>query len=351
MSLSINSMKAAILVEQKKPLVIDEIQLPESLSVGQVLVKVAFSGVCHSQLMEVRGKRGEDKFLPHLLGHEGSGTVLEIGSGVTKVKPGDKVILGWIKGEGLDVPGTKYTCGDQVINAGGVTTFSDYTIVSENRCVKLPDGVPMDVAVLFGCAILTGAGIVINQLKPAAGATVAVFGLGGIGLSALMALGLYECSTVIAVDVEEAKLDLARECGATHTINSNKVNAAQEILRLTSGKGLDYAVEASGLTRTIEIAFESVKKNGGLCIFASHPPTGEKIRLDPHDLISGKRIEGSWGGACVPDRDIPKLAALYLAGKLPLEKLVGKRYQLEQINQALDDLERRKITRALIEMG
>ena len=341
---------AAVLYETNHPLVVSDIEIPPLIP-GQVLVKVAYSGVCHSQLMEARGRRGDDQYLPHLLGHEGSGTVLAVGEGVTKVKPGDSVILGWIKGQGMNVNGPKFKIGDQIINAGAVTTFATHTIVSENRCVKVPDGIPMDLAVLFGCAILTGSGIVCNQVKPAAGSTVAVIGLGGIGLSALMALALFECDTVIAVDIEDSKLELAREFGVKHVINSSQDNVVQEILRLTDGKGVDYAIEASGSTQSIEAAFTSVKKFGGLCVFASHPPAGEKIRLDPHDLISGKRIEGSWGGSCSPDTDIPKFAELYYAGKLPLEKLIGKRYRLEEINQALDDLEQRKITRALIDMG
>lgn len=344
------TMRAAVLYKTGQPLVIEDgIEIPE-LKIGQVLVKITFSGICHSQLMEVRGKRGEDRFLPHMLGHEGSGTVVEIGEGVAKVKPGDKVIVGWIKGEGMDVSGTKYQKDDMVINAGAVTTFSDYSIISENRCVKLPEGVPLDVAVLFGCAIPTGAGIVINHIKPVKGSKIAIFGLGGIGVSALMATKLYDCSAVIAVDVEDHKLDMARDFGATHTINAEKQNPLEEIMRITGGIGVDYSVEAAGMTKTIETAFHSVRKSGGLCVFASHPEFGEKIELDPHDLISGKRIEGSWGGSSRPDRDIPKLAGLYREGKLPLEKLLNSRYTLAQINQAFDDLEKRKIVRALIEM-
>lgn len=343
--------RAAVLFEVNHPLVVTtDIALP-ILAPGQILVKVAFSGLCHSQLMEARGKRGDDKFLPHMLGHEGSGTVLEIGEGVSKVKPGDKVVLGWIKGEGIDVPGTKYMSGDQIINAGGVTTFSDYTIVSENRCVKLPDGVPLDVAVLFGCAILTGAGIVMNRIRPKKGSTIAIYGLGGIGLSALMACRLFDCSEIIAVDIEDDKLILAREFGATHIINSTRLDPVAEIFAITGGKGVDYSVEAAGHSKTIETAFLSVRKSGGLCVFASHPQSGAKIELDPYDLICGRRIEGSWGGSSCPDKDIPLLAGLYLDGKLPLEKLLSKRYSLNEINQALDDLENRKIVRGLIEMG
>lgn len=340
---------AAVLFETNKPLVItDKIIAPELLP-GQVLVKVAYSGLCHSQLMEVRGKRGEDKFLPHMLGHEGSGTVVDVGLGVSKVNVNDKVILGWIKGIGMDAPGTRYKHGNIIINAGGVTTLSNYAIVSENRCVKLPDGIPLDVAVLFGCAIPTGSGMVMNHINPAPGSSFVVFGLGGIGLSALMATQLYEPAMVIAVDVEESKLQIAHEFGATHTINSMKSDILSEILSITQGKGADFCIEAAGLAATIETAFKSVRKFGGLCVFASHPKNGDKITIDPYDLICGKRLEGSWGGESKPDRDIPRLAELYIQGKLPLEKMLSHRYGLSQINQAMDGLEQRKIVRALIE--
>ncbi|MCX5805040.1 MAG: zinc-binding dehydrogenase [Proteobacteria bacterium] len=340
---------AAVLFELNKPLRIIEVDIPELLP-GQVLVKIAYSGVCHSQLMEARGKRGVDFYLPHMLGHEGSGEVVEVGKGVKKVKPGDKVILGWIKGIGMDVPGTKYTKDGMTINAGGVTTFSNYSVVSENRCIKLPDGIPMDCAVLFGCAIPTGAGMVINQVKPNQGSSVAIFGLGGVGLSSLIAMNLFNCSVVIAIDIVEQKLQLARKFGASHLINAAKQDVLEEIDNITQGKGVDYSVETSGLASSIETAFQSVRKFGGLCVFASHPEFGDKIKLDPYDLICGKRIEGSWGGSSNPDEDIPKFAALYRKGKLPLEELLSQKYKLNQINQALDDLERSEIIRALIEL-
>ena len=172
---------AAILEEIGQPLVVKNITLP-SLRYGQVLVKVLFSGVCRSQLMELSGGRGKDPWLPHLLGHEGSGIVIAVGDGVTKVKPSDEVILGWVKADGLDAPGAKYMHGDQVINSGRVTTFCNYTVVSESRLVVKPASLPFDTAVLFGCALLTGAGMVLNELRPSVDQSVLVLGLGGIGL-------------------------------------------------------------------------------------------------------------------------------------------------------------------------
>lgn len=340
-------MKAAILYKTNQPLDILDIKT-SPLEQGQVLVKLAFSGVCHSQLMEARGKRGEDKWLPHLLGHEGTGIVCEVGADVSKVKVGDKVILGWIKGEGINAKPATYKYGTKAINSGNVTTFNEYSVVSENRLVKLPDKVPMDIGVLFGCAIPTGAGIVMNEIVPKDNTTIAIFGLGGIGLSALMASQLFRCENIIAIDIEDNKLELAREFGATHIINSLKDDVRSRLLEITDGAGVDYAVECSGVAQVIEVAFQSVKNNGGLCVFASHPKNGDKLSLDPYDFICGKQLKGSWGGSSNPDVDVPKLAKLYEEGKLPLEKLLDKRYSLEEINDALDDLENRKVLRPLI---
>lgn len=344
--------KAAVLTNQNDPLtLVDGVECPKP-GRGQVLVKLAFSGVCHSQLMEVRGRRGQDPYIPHLLGHEGSGEVICVGEGVCKVSPGELVVVGWIKGSGLDSGGTQYDCDclAQKINAGAVTTFNEYALVSENRVVPLPLGVPLDVAVLFGCALPTGAGIIINDLIPTADSSVAVFGLGGIGMSALMATMLFKCKMVIAVDVSAEKLSLAQSFGATHTINASTSDPVSEIQLLTGGLGVDYAVEASGQVKVIEQAFDSIRRDGGVCVFATHPEKGSTISIDPFELICGKQIRGSWGGSSNPDRDVPMLAKLYLEGKLPLEKLLDKRYPLHAINEALDDLEQHRVGRPLIEI-
>ncbi len=344
-------MKAAVLYSPPLDLIVEnDLELP-GLETGQVLVQMAYSGVCHSQLMEVRGKRGADPYLPHLLGHEGSGRVEAVGPGVSKLKAGDRVILGWIKGQGQNAMGPKIRHKGRVINAGSVTTFSEYSIVSENRCTLLPAGVPMDVAVLFGCAVLTGAGIVTHTLKPAPGSTVAVVGLGGIGMSALMATRLFECARVVAFDVSDEKLRLAREIGATDVVNSAHVDPVSEGLRLTENRGFDYAVESAGMASTIEQAFALVRRGGGRCVFASHPEAGAKIQIDPFELICGKQIEGSWGGQSNPDVDIPRFADEYRRGRLPLEKLISKRYRLDQINEAIEDLEHKRVGRPLIEIN
>ncbi|MEI6149591.1 MAG: zinc-binding dehydrogenase [bacterium] len=340
---------AVVLENTNQPLSLLDLDAPQVLP-GQVLVRMAYSGVCHSQLMEIQGQRGEDRFLPHLLGHEGTGVVVETGLGVTKVLPGDRVVLTWIKGAGANCSGARYQSGNRVINSGAVTTFSTCTIVSENRCVRLPDGVPMDIGCLFGCALPTGAGIVLNTVRPTPNSSLVVFGMGGVGLSALLGARLSGCAPLIAVDVEDAKLALARDLGAHHVIDARTGDPVEAVRGLTGGEGTDYAVEAAGRTTTIEQAFSCVKKKGGLCVFASHPPFGQRIQLDPYDLICGRQIRGSWGGDSIPDEDVPKFARFYREGRLPLEKLITHRLPLDRINEAFQLLESGQAARVLIEI-
>ncbi len=344
-------MKAAVLYQTGAPLrVVDDLVAPAPAR-GQVKVQFAYAGVCHSQLLEVRGGRGVDRFLPHLLGHEGVGRVVDIGPDVTKVKPGDLIVASWIKGRGLDVPSAVYRHDGEMINAGAVTTFNEFAVVSENRCFHLPPEIPLNIAVLLGCALPTGAGIVSNTIRPAAGSTIAVFGLGGIGLCALIACRLHDCAELIAVDVEQQKLALAQELGATAAIDASRLDPVAEIRRLTGGAGVDYSIESAGLVRTIEQAFEAVRRGGGVCVFASHPHSGKRIAIDPYELICGKQIRASWGGGSDPDSDIPRFAELYRRGKLPLEKLLTRPYKLDDINTALADLEQRRVGRPLIEIN
>lgn len=350
------SFRAAVLEELGRPLrVREDLEIP-ALKAGQVLVQIAFSGVCHSQLMEVRGRRGTDPYVPHLLGHEATGVVRAAGSEVTKVSPGDRVILSWIRGSGLDAGGCVYSRADGTrVNAGGVTTFSEYSVVSENRCVKLPSNLPLDVGVLLGCAIPTGAGMVVNTLGPTEESTLLIVGAGGIGLSALLAATRLGCKYRIVVDVSQEKLDLAKSLGATHIFLSGRTEADiqavnAKVRELTLGKGVDYAVDAAGRTRTIEQAFECIRR-GGRAVFASHPEAGSKISIDPFEMINGKRLEGSWGGQSRPDRDFPIWSEWYASGKFPMDRLLTQRYALKEVNEALDDLEAGRVGRPLLEIN
>lgn len=340
--------RAAVLVETGKPLEIMELDLPE-LKPGQVLVEMKYAGVCHTQLHEVRGRRGHDRFLPHVLGHEGAGTVLACAGGVSKVKAGDRVVMTWIKGGGLDVPGTTYESAIGTVNSGAISTFMTVTVTCENRLVPITDAdLPLREAALLGCAVPTGAGVVVNTANVQAGSSVAVFGVGGIGLSAVLAAAMREAAVIIAVDIVDEKLEAAKRAGATHAINAAKDDTVARIRGITDGRGVDTAVEAAGLPQTMEAAFASTAYGGGLCVLAGNVAFGEKISLDPFDLIKGRKIVGTWGGETIPDRDLPRYAELFLTGKLPFGQLISHEWPLEEINTAFEELEAGRVSRALI---
>jgi S-(hydroxymethyl)glutathione dehydrogenase/alcohol dehydrogenase len=340
---------AAVLVELGKPLELADLDIPP-LEPGQVLVEVAYSGVCHTQVGEARGHRGEDRFLPHCLGHEGSGTVREVGPGVTKVKPGDHVILSWIKGTGADVPGTVYGWNGRSVNAGGITTFATHSVISENRLTVIPDGMSMRLAALVGCAVPTGAGVIFNTARPRPGQSVAVFGIGGIGSCAVAAAALAGCTPIVAVDVNPDKLALARRLGATHTVNAKDADPVAELLKLCKG-GADFAVEATGLAPVMRQALASVRSQGGAAVVVGNARFGEKLEIDPRELNQGKRLLGTWGGDNVPDRDYPRYCRLMTAGRLDLSPLLSRSYRLTEVNAALDDLERGRAARPLLDVA
>ena len=340
---------AAILVELGQPLELVDLEIPV-LKAGQVLVEIAFSGVCHTQVMEARGQRGPDRFLPHCLGHEGSGTVLELGPNVLRVQTGDRVVLSWIKSQGGDVPGTQYDWNGKKVNAGGITTFSRLAVISENRLTRMEPDLPFDISSLLGCAIPTGAGMVFNTAGVRAGQSVAVFGVGGIGLCALSAAAASGACPLIAVDRQPAKLQIARELGASHTICVTDSPPVETIQKICPG-GVDIAIEATGRAAVMQQSLESVRSQGGTTVIAGNAPQGEFWQFDPRQLNQGKRILGTWGGDNVPDRDFPRYQRLLLANKLALRCLIPNRYALHEINQALVDLETGQVPRPLIDMS
>jgi S-(hydroxymethyl)glutathione dehydrogenase/alcohol dehydrogenase len=339
---------AAVLVEINKPLKIVNL-FPRKLEFGQVLVKIIYSGICRSQLMEVQGARGDDRWLPHMLGHEGSGIVESIGPGVTKVNVGDEVILSWISGEGIEAEGAKYDSEIAVINSGQVTTFSNYSVVSENKLTIKPDSLDFNTAILFGCALPTGSGMVMNELDVTQDSSIAVLGLGGIGISAVAMLLSMKVKNIVAIDISQAKLQLLKEWGVKNIIDANNQNIKKEVNKIYPD-GVDFCIESAGKVETIEEGFSLIKNNGGKILFASHPPKGELIRLDPHQLISGKKIYGSWGGGVKPDRDFPILHEHFTSSDIPLNSLLTKPYSLININEALADLETGTVFRPLIKM-
>lgn len=340
---------AAILVETGKPLVLSEIEIPP-LKPGQVLVEVHYTSICHTQILECKGYRGPDKFLPHGLGHEGSGVVQEVGTGVKKVKSGDRVMLSWMKGSGMDVPCTEYLWDGKKVNSGAITTFSRYSIISENRLTVLPSELPLSEASLFGCALPTGLGAVFNTLHPKPGESVAIFGVGGIGFSALMATALCGCVPIFAVDVKMDRLKKAEAQGATHTIDASVNDPVAQIKKICPG-GVDYAVEASGNPQVMSQALESVRNQGGAAVVIGNAQFGKKVDLDPVQMNLGKKLLGTWGGDNVPDRDFPRYFKLAISKKLDMKPYVSRSYKLTEINQAIEDMANGMVFRPLIETG
>lgn len=339
----------AILERTNFPLKIHTLETPK-LKPGQVLVKIHYSGLCHTQLNELRGKKGPDHFLPHTMGHEGSGEVIEVGTAVTKVKPGDSVVLTWLQASGQCEGGITYKSNNRVVNSGPISTFLNHAVVSENRLVKIQSSFPKKEAALLGCALPTGGGMVLNDLKIKRNDSLAIFGLGGIGTSALMiakSLGAYP---IFAIDVQEDKLFLAKTLGATHIINSTEVDPLKIIQEQTEGHGVKFSLEAVGNPQVMELAFKSVENKGGLCVLAGNVPIHTTIQIDPFDLIKGKQIRGSWGGATNPDKDIPRYIEWVKNGHIPLQELITHEFSLSNINDACNLLESGRTCRTIIKM-
>lgn len=341
-------MKAAILSKQNYPLIVANIELP-SLDVGQVLINVAYSGICGKQLEEISGKRGEDPYLPHLLGHEGSGIVESVGPGVNKVKIGDHVVLHWIKGPGIDSVPPRFDWEGREVSAGWVTTFSEYTIVSENRLTRIEDDIPMDVAALLGCAVTTGLGIVFNNANVKPGESLAVFGVGGVGINVIQGASLVNAYPIIAVDVHENKLSQALQFGATHTINANNSDPEEILLKLSAGVGIDAIVDTTGNSQVRQTAYRSTS-NTGKTIFAGVPHYQEQITIDSFPLHFGRQVIGSHGGETRPDRDINRYLNLYKLGKLRLKEQISHCFSLDDINEAIKIVQKGDANRCLIEL-
>lgn len=340
---------AAVLVELGQPLVLADLEIP-GLKPGQVLVEVAYSGVCHTQVLECRGYRGADPYLPHCLGHEASGIVQEIGAGVTKCRPGDPVVLSWLKGSGADVPGTSYAWNGRVVNAGGITTFARQTVVSENRLTVLPATFDLREAAFLGCAVATGVGAVRNAAGARRGQSLAVFGAGGIGLCAIAGAVVVGVAPIIAVDVSAERLQTARQVGATHVVQAGVLDPLVEIQRICPG-GVDLAVEASGRPDVMLQALRAVRRQGGAAVIAGNAHHGETIALDPRELNQGKRLLGTWGGDSVPDRDFPEYCRWIQTGQLDLTPLHSEPFALRDVNAALVALEQRQVARPLIDLN
>ena len=339
--------KAAVLTELRKPLLVKKITLPESLSYGQVLVKIHYSGVCGSQIGEIDGVKGEDKYLPHLLGHEGSGTVLKIGKGVTKVDEEDTVILHWRKGDGINSRTPKYGFKNGQINAGWVTTFNNYAVISENRLTKVSDDLDLVTAPLLGCAITTGFGVIENEAKLKIGESVVIFGSGGIGLSMIQAAKMRGAYPIVAVDRFDGRLNLAKEHGADFIINSSNDKDIKMSLETVINNNLNVFIDNTGVPEVIELGYELINKQGRL-ILVGVPRHDEKLSINTLPLHFGKRLTGSEGGSSSPSSDIPRFSKLMKSNKLIVRNQVTQICSLENINDAITDMKSGKATGRII---
>ena len=339
--------KAAVLEKLKSPLkIINKIEIP-ILKYGQILVKMKYAGICYSQIMEIEGKRGKDNFLPHMLGHEGVGKVIKKHKSVKKIKVNDWVILTWIKSKGINAHPINYSWKNKIINAGKVTTFSNYSIVSENRVVKKPKSMSLKNAVLYGCAIPTGAGMILNEIKLSKNEYLSISGLGGIGLVAVLSAIANKHKNIIVIDVDDKKLNLAKKLGIKNTINALKDNVFKKVLKITEKKMIKVSLDCSGKIESIENSFNIISLNGK-CLFCSHPEHNKKIKIDPFELIKGKKIEGSWGGGVQPDLDFKKINNLLNKIKINISEFLTTEYKFDDINIAITDFKKRKIIRPII---
>lgn len=342
---------AAILVEQKKPLEIAEITLPATLDVGQVLVEFAYSGICGSQIGEIDGVKGPDKWLPHLLGHEASGHVLAVGAGVKHVKPGDAVVAHWRPSLGIEAPTPKYQWQGRTVNAGWVTTFNRHAIIAENRLTPIPADSDLLAAALYGCAVTTGFGTVDNVAKIRLGETVVVFGAGGIGLNILQAAALAGARTIVAVDRYDNRLQLAAHCGATHTLNGETSDVWAGLARIFGGAGADVFIDNTGNPDVIARGYELVHGRGRV-ILVGVPKKGANASLYTLPLHFGKGITGTTGGEATPQTDIPRYMALAAARKIDLNELVTEVAPLQGINGLIEGMRNgRTAGRCLVEFG
>jgi S-(hydroxymethyl)glutathione dehydrogenase/alcohol dehydrogenase len=340
--------KAAILTALNTPLVIDEIDVPP-LECGQVLVEVHCSGICGAQLGEIAGVKGPDKFLPHLMGHEGGAIVLEAGPGVTSVRNGDRVVMHWRKGAGIQAQPASYKWNGRAVNAGWVTTFNEYAVVSENRLTVIPDEINFEIAALMGCAVTTALGLINNDAEVKIGQSIAVLGCGGVGLNVVQGAAMVSANPIIAIDIYDHKLEMARQFGATHVINSGRSDLREEIRKITGAAGVDVFIENTGLVRLIEQAYELTAKTGRT-ILVGVPRHDQDITIHSLPLHFGRILQGCEGGHTNPTTDLPRYLRLHRVGKLKLDGLVTHRYPFEKINDALEKTRSGEAGRCMINM-
>jgi Zn-dependent alcohol dehydrogenase len=347
--------RAIIDIEHGKPLIVDEINIPDPAP-DQVLVKLFASGICHTQLAWVESPAMRR---PTMLGHEATGVVVSKGSGVTHVEEGDHVIVTWVSRYSMVGPNVRrepsgITYKGEPVAEMGISTWTEHTLANERLVVPIPKEIPTDITSIIGCAVLTGAGAVLNTAKVRPGQSVAIFGIGGIGVSALQAAVAVRAFPVIAVDLIDQKLDYALRMGATHVVNASKEDAVAKIHELTGG-GVDFAFDAIGAPITAQQIFSATRpggigadNHGGMSVLIGMVQ-GE-VSLDMNQMMLSQRTYRGSFGATRPDQDFPMFVRWYQEGKMDLDHMVTDRFKMEQINEALDAMRQGKILgRAIIE--
>jgi S-(hydroxymethyl)glutathione dehydrogenase/alcohol dehydrogenase len=361
--------QAAVLHAPNTPFTIETLTLDEPRA-GEVLVKIAACGVCHSDYHLVSGATKHP--LPVVCGHEGAGVVESVGEGVTRIRPGDHVILNWAPdcghcfycqhgqpnlcdtytapiwaGTMLDGTPRLHLNGAPVYHYCGLASFAEYAVVPEPSCIPVRRDVPLKVASLVGCAVATGVGAAIYTAQVKPGSSVVVFGCGGVGLNTIQGTALCGAAKIIAVDTNPAKMQMAREFGATHTLLSD-ADTLSAIRDLTGGRGADYTFEAVGIPALQELAFEAARP-GGMAVFEGLSAMGTATNL-PGAVFTRteKTVRGSYYGTVSPRRDFPMLIDLYAAGKLKLDELVSQEYRLDQINEAFATMLQGHVARGVI---
>jgi Zn-dependent alcohol dehydrogenase len=352
--------RAAILYEAGAPLLVDEIEIPEPRE-GELLVRNLATGVCHSQLHQLRAPLPQGR--PVLLGHEATSEVVAVGEGISHVRPGDRVLLTWHRrnaqpGDGVPPAPTSASWRGQPIGDeyDSIYTWSDHSLVRHEYAVPAPPDIDPGAASVIGCAVMTGAGAVLNTADVAAGASVAIVGVGGVGLCAVAAAAVRGADPIIAIDLDDEKLDFARRFGASITINAGQGNAVEEV-RSATGGGVDFAFDCIGHSSTTRQALEMARSGdwtvnaGGSAVLVGWPTTDAVV--DALDLVVGeKRLLGSAGGSSRPQRDFPLFYNWYREGLLDLDTLISERWRLDEINTAVERLgEGRVLGRSVIELG
>ncbi|MEM7133133.1 MAG: Zn-dependent alcohol dehydrogenase [Chloroflexota bacterium] len=359
-------MKAAVLYDINIPLQIETFDLP-NLEDDQVRVRLEASGVCHSDWHVIKG---EWPFvpLPNILGHEGAGVVEAIGSDVRNISVGDHVVLSWKRNCGLcemcqegypnrcDEPAdhrgnpTQPERSDSMNRFNGLGTFATETIVPQDVVIPIDKEIPLPQAALVGCGVMTGVGAALNTANVQPGKSVAVFGCGGVGLNVIQGAAIAGAEPIIAVDLADNKLEMGRLFGATHTVNASQVDPVEAIRELTDGQGVHYAFEAIGLVSAPFKQSILCTRKRGVTVYVGHAPEQTPVDFDARILMPEKMVIGSMYGTCRPRVDFPRLLNLYKAGKLKLDELVTRTYQLEDVNEAFEALRKGEVARSVLDL-